>query len=109
MKKALLMASLLLLTSCTAARVALPKSAVAPGALETAESEAATAITHIGAYTTDPLSAYEGPEIGAILGDIASIQQEDNDVNFVAEAGTLKRDWDALLALDQLLQQEDAI
>ena len=109
MIRMLLPAGLLFLVSCAPVRSAAPQKAFAPGELEAARQEASNAIDHIDAYRADPLSAFEGPEIAAVEGDIAALQQETDEVRFVKEARELQRDWDALVGLDETLQQESAI
>jgi|GEM_PF-4984234 len=109
MIRMLLPGSLLLLTFCgtavgTPAQTDLPR-----GALEQAESDASAAITQISAYTADPLSRFEGPEIAAVQRDIATLREAGDDAAFVKEATILEQDWKTLVGLDEVLQQESAI
>lgn len=109
MIRMLLPACLVVLISCAPLRSTAPRKALAPGELDAARSEASTAIDHIDAYRADPLAAFEGPEIAAVERDIAVLQQDTDEAKFVEEARTLERDWEALVGLDETLQQESAI
>lgn len=109
MIRMLLPAGLLFLVSCAPVRSAGPQKALAPGDLDAARSAVSTAIDHIDAYRADPLAAFEGPEIAAVERDIAVLRQETDEGKFVEEARVLERDWEALVGLDETLQQESAI
>jgi len=109
MIRMLLPGSLLLLTFCgtavgTPAQPDLPRDT-----LEQAEADASAAITQISAYTADPLSRFEGPEIAAVQRDIATLREAGDDAAFVKEATILEQDWKTLVGLDEVLQQESAI
>lgn len=109
MIRMLLLVSLLPLTSCATARIIPAHAGMAPEPLELAESDASIAITQIGAYTADPLSRFEGPEIAAVQRDIVTLREESVEAAFVKEATILEQDWETLVGLDEVLQQESAI
>ncbi len=105
----LLLASLLLIAAdATAPAVAVQTDSVS-SALEQAESDVSSVIALIDAYSADPLSRFEAPEIAAVQRDIATIRKESDEAAFVAEATVLERDFETLVGLDEVLQQESAI
>jgi len=48
-------------------------------------------------------------EIATVKADIAMAQQEENTSAFLADVTKLHNDWDALVALDEMLKKESLI
>ena len=85
------------------------KAPVPPDALERAKSSASAMVQAFPTYLADPISRYEQPELLNVSHDIAAMQDETDKALFVEDVDLLKQDWGALVALDNILQQESVI
>ncbi len=57
-------------------------------------------------WDADDISKYERVEIATVKADIAMAQQEGDKVPFLEDVAKLRDDWDALVALDEMLKKE---
>jgi hypothetical protein len=60
-------------------------------------------------WDADGLAKYEQAEIATVKADIAMAQREEEKSAFLETVTRLHHDWDALLALDQMLKKESLI
>lgn len=60
-------------------------------------------------WDADAISRYERVEIATVEADIAMAQQEEEKVPFLEDVTKLHDDWDALVALDEMLKKESLI
>jgi hypothetical protein len=98
---------LLLVAGCSAHR---PITAVA---VPHPDPEISDATEFVGAvadkmplWDADAISRYERVEIATVKADIAMAQQEEEKGVFLRDVAKLHDDWDALLALDEMLKKE---
>jgi hypothetical protein len=57
-------------------------------------------------WDADVLAPYERVEIATVKADIAMAQQSEDEAAFLSYVQKLHDDWDALIALDELLRKE---
>lgn len=57
-------------------------------------------------WDADVLAEYERVQIGAVKADIARAQQTQETGEYLEIVSKLHDDWDALIALDELLKKE---
>jgi hypothetical protein len=95
----------LLLLGCAAHRPVVP--AILP------DQEISEAKDFVGAvadkmplWDADAISRYELVEIATVKADIAMAQQTEEKATFLAYVARLHDDWDALVALDEMLKKE---
>jgi hypothetical protein len=60
-------------------------------------------------WDADAISRYERVEIATVKADIAMAQQEDEKAGFLEYVSKLRRDFGALVALDEMLKEEQII
>jgi hypothetical protein len=60
-------------------------------------------------WDADFISKYERVEIATVKADIAMAQQEEDTSAFLGDVTKLHHDWDALVALDEMLKKESLI
>ena len=60
-------------------------------------------------WDADDISRYERLEIATVKADIAMAQQEDEKGPLLDDVTKLHDDWDALVALDEMLKKESLI
>ena len=60
-------------------------------------------------WDADAISRYERVEIATVKADIAVAQQEEEKGPFLDDVTKLHDDWDALVALDEMLKKESLI
>jgi hypothetical protein len=60
-------------------------------------------------WDADVLATYERAEIAIVKADIAMAQQSEDEAVFIEYVQKLHADWDALIALDELLRKESVI
>jgi hypothetical protein len=77
------------------------------------DAEMAEARTFVGAvadkmpmWDADAISRYERVEIATVKADIAMAQQTEETGQFLEYVSKLHDDWDALVALDEMLKKE---
>ncbi len=99
------LAFLLLLLGCAAHR-----PAAAPVLPDTEISEAKDFVVAVAdkmpLWDADAISRYELVEIATVKADIAMAQQTEERAPFLACVARLHDDWDALVALDEMLKKE---
>jgi hypothetical protein len=57
-------------------------------------------------WDADAISKYERVEIAVVKADIAMAEQSEQEGQFLEYVTKLHEDWDALVALDELLKKE---
>jgi hypothetical protein len=57
-------------------------------------------------WDADDISRYERAEIATVKADIAMARQEEEKAQFLDDVAKLHDDWDALVALDEMLKKE---
>jgi hypothetical protein len=99
---------LLLVTGCSAHRPV--------AALVVPDPEISDAKEFVGAvadkmplWDADDISRYERVEIATVKADIAMARQDDEKGAFLEDVAKLHDDWDALVALDEMLKRESLI
>jgi hypothetical protein len=60
-------------------------------------------------WDADAISEYEQIEIATVKADIAIAEEEEEPGAFMEDVALLQHDWDALLALDEILKKESVI
>ena len=60
-------------------------------------------------WDADAISEYEQIEIATVKADIAMAEEEEKPGAFMEDVALLQHDWDALLALDEILKKESVI
>ncbi len=60
-------------------------------------------------WDADAISRYERVEIATVKADIAMAQQEEERGEFLECVSKLRQDWGALVALDEMLKEEQLI
>jgi hypothetical protein len=60
-------------------------------------------------WDADAISQYEQVEIATVKADIVMAQEEGDAGAFLEDVTLLQHDWDALLALDEVLKKESLI
>ena len=60
-------------------------------------------------WDADDISRYERVEIATVKADIAMAKQDDEKSAFFEDVTKLHDDWDALVALDEMLKKESLI
>jgi hypothetical protein len=60
-------------------------------------------------WDADAISRYERVEIATVKADIAMAQQEVEKAPLLDDVSKLRDDWDALVALDEMLKKESLI
>src|ERR1700679_4380035 len=60
-------------------------------------------------WDADAISEYEQMEIATVKADIAMAEEEEEPGAFMEDVALLQHDWDALLALDEILKKESVI
>jgi hypothetical protein len=60
-------------------------------------------------WDADAISRYEQREIATVKADIAMAELDDGKSVFLADVAKLHDDWDALVALDEMLKKESLI
>jgi hypothetical protein len=60
-------------------------------------------------WDADTISRYERVEIATVKADIAMAQQEEEKGPLLEDVTKLHGDWDALVALDEMLKKESLI
>jgi hypothetical protein len=98
-------ALLLLLLGCAAHR-----PVAAPVVLDSEVSEAHEFVVSVSdrmpLWDADAISRYERVEIATVKADIAMAQHAEEKGPFLAYVAQLREDWDALVALDEMLKKE---
>jgi hypothetical protein len=99
---------LLLVSGCSAHRpAAVP---VLPDAEISDAKEFVVAVADkMPMWDADAISRYERVEIATVKADIATAQQDDEKSAFLEDVTKLHDDWDALVALDEMLKKESLI
>lgn len=99
---------LLLVSGCTAHRpVSVP---VLPDAeISDAKDFVGAVVDKMPMWDADAISRYEQVEIATVKADIAMAQQDDEKSAFLEDVTKLHTDWDALVALDEMLKKESLI
>src|SRR5271165_6451331 len=94
---------LLLLSGCAAhkpvAAIALPDPEISEG-----KDFVVAVADKMPMWDADAISRYERVEIATVKADIAMAQQADETGPFLEYVGKLHDDWDALVALDEMLK-----
>jgi hypothetical protein len=95
----------LLLMGCAAHR---PVAATVPPDQELSEAKdfVAAVAGKMPLWDADAISQYELVEIATVKADIAMAQQTEEKGPFLACVARLHDDWDALVALDEMLKKE---
>jgi hypothetical protein len=99
---------LLLVAGCSAHRPAAAPVAPDPEVSEAKEFVGAVA-DKMPLWDADAISRYEGVEIATVKADIAMAQQEEEKGPLLDDVTKLHDDWDALVALDEMLKKESII
>jgi len=99
---------LLLVAGCSAHRPAAAPVAPDPEVSEAKEFVGAVA-DKMPLWDADAISRYEGVEIATVKADIAMARQDDEKDAFLQDVTKLHDDWDALVALDEMLKKESII
>ena len=60
-------------------------------------------------WDADAIARYEGVEIAAVKADIVMTLEEEERGPLLDDAARLHDDWDALVALDEMLKRESVI
>lgn len=60
-------------------------------------------------WDADSICRYERVEIATVKADIAMAQQEPETAAFLDDVALLRADWNALIALDELLKKEQLL
>ena len=99
---------LLLVAGCSAHR---PVAAliVPDPAISDAKEFVAAVADKMPLWDADAISRYEQVEIATVKADIAMAQQEEEKGPFLDDVTKLHDDWDALVALDEMLKKESLI
>ncbi len=99
---------LLLALGCSAHR---PVAAVAVADLEISDAKefVGAVADKMPLWDADAISRYERVEIATVKADIAMAQQEDERGALLDDVTKLHDDWDALVALDEMLKKESLI
>jgi hypothetical protein len=99
---------LLLVAGCSAHRPAAAPVAPDPEVSEAKEFVGAVA-DKMPLWDADAISRYEGVEIATVKADIAMAQQEEERGPLLDDVTKLHDDWNALVALDEMLKKESII
>jgi hypothetical protein len=99
---------LLLVAGCSAHRPAAALAAPDPEISEAKEFVGAVA-DKMPLWDADAISRYEGVEIATVKADIAMAQQEEEKGPLLDDVTKLHDDWNALVALDEMLKKESII
>jgi hypothetical protein len=99
---------LLLVAGCSAHRPAAAPVAPDPEVSEAKEFVGAVA-DKMPLWDADAISRYEGVEIATVKADIAMAQQEEEKGPLLDDVTKLHDDWNALVALDEMLKKESII
>jgi hypothetical protein len=96
---------LLLVAGCSAHRPVAAPAVPDPEISEAKEFVGAVA-DKMPLWDADAISRYERVEIATVKADIAMAQQEYEKGSFLEDVAKLHDDWDALVALDEMLKKE---
>ncbi len=102
---------LLLVAGCSVHRrvaaVALPDAVAVPDpAISDAKEFVGAVAEKMPLWDADDISRYERAEIATVKADIAMARQEEEKAQFLDDVAKLHDDWDALVALDEMLKKE---
>jgi len=97
---------LLLLTLGCAAHRPLTALMVPDPALLEAKDFVTTVADKMPMWDADTISRYEQVEIATVKADIAMARREEEKGAFLEDVSKLHDDWDALVALDEMLKKE---
>ena len=99
---------LLIVAGCAAHK---PIAAVLPPDAEVAEGKdfVVAVAGKMPLWDADAISIYEREQIATVKADIAMAQQQDGRSAFLDYVTRLHQDWDALIALDETLKEEQLI
>ncbi len=99
---------LLLISGCSAHR---PAAVRVPPDAEISDSRdfVMAVADKMPMWDADAISRYEQVEIATVKADIAMAQQDDEKSSFLEDVTKLHDDWDALVALDDMLKKESLI
>jgi hypothetical protein len=101
---------LLLVAGCSAHRpVAAAVAPHADGEISDAKDFVGAVADKMPLWDADAISRYERVEIAIVKADIAVAQQEVEKSALLEDVVKLHDDWDALLALDEMLKKESLI
>ena len=99
---------LLLVAGCSAHRRVAAVAVLDPAISDAREFVGAVA-EKMPLWDADAISRYDRVEIETVKADIAMAQQEDERGEFLEYVGKLRQDWGALVALDEMLKEEQLI
>jgi hypothetical protein len=99
---------MLLVSGCSTHRPAAVR--VLPDAeISDAKAFVAAVAEKMPMWDADAISRYECVEIATVKADIAMAEQDDEKSAFLEDVSKLHDDWDALVALDDMLKKESLI
>ena len=96
---------LLLVAGCSAHRRVAAVAVLDPAISDAREFVGAVA-EKMPLWDADDISRYERLEIATVKADIAMAQQEEEKGPLLEDVAKLRDDWDALVALDEMLKKE---
>jgi hypothetical protein len=98
---------LLLVAGCSAHRPVAAVTVPRPDAeISDAKEFVAAVADKMPLWDADAISRYERVEIATVKADIAMAQLEEEKGTFLEDVAKLHDDWDALVALDEMLKKE---
>ena len=100
---------LLLLVSGCSARKAVSTRLLPDSEISAGKDFVAAVADKLPLWDADAISRYERVEIATVKADIAMAQQEDERGEFLEYVSKLRQDWGALVALDEMLKEEQLI
>jgi hypothetical protein len=100
---------LMLLEGCSAHRRVTAAAAVPDREIADAKEFVGAVADKMPLWDADGISRYERVEIATVKADIAMARQEDEKGPLLEDVAKLRDDWDALVALDEMLKKESLI
>jgi hypothetical protein len=109
LRLSLVIHSLLLLAGCSLRRPVAASPAVPDPEIADAREFVGAVADKMPLWDADAISRYERVEIATVKADIAVAQQEQEKGPLLEDVSKLHDDWDALVALDEMLKKESLI
>lgn len=97
---------LLILLGCAVHRPVVAARALPDPEISEAKDFVVAVAGKMPMWDADAIAKYERVEIAVVKADIAMAQQSQEEGTFLEYATKLREDWDALVALDELLKKE---
>jgi hypothetical protein len=97
---------LLILLGCAAHRPVVAARALPAPEISEAKEFVVAVAGKMPMWDADAISKYERVEIAVVKADIAMAEQSEAEGTFLEYVTKLHEDWDALVALDELLKKE---